>query len=56
MSRISDSLRYIIQMLKQIVRTDVDQSNCEENVEDDEKVEDRLPEPVEPFIPLQNGK
>jgi hypothetical protein len=37
-------------MLKQIVRTDVDQSSCEEDVEDDEEVEDRLSQPVEPFV------
>ena len=56
MSRGSDSLGHIIQVLKQIIRTDVDQSNREEDVEDDEEVEDRLPQPVEPFIPLQSGK
>ena len=56
MSRISDSLGQVIQVLKQIVRSDVDQSSCEEDVEDDEEVEDCLPQPVEPFIPHQSGK
>jgi len=55
-SRISDTLGHVIQVLKQIVWTDVDQSNCEEDVEDDEEVEDRLSQPVEPFVPLQTGK
>ena len=56
MSRSSDSLGHVIQVLKQIIRTDVDQSNREEDVEDDEEVEDRLPQPVEPFIAHQSGK
>lgn len=54
--RISDTLGQVIQVLKQIVWTDVDQSSCKEDVEDDEEVEDRLSQPVEPFIPLRNGK
>ena len=56
MGRISDTLGQVIQVLKQIVWTDVDQSSCKEDVEDDEEVEDRLSQPVEPFIPLRNGK
>jgi hypothetical protein len=34
----------------------VDESNSEEDVEDEEEVEDRLSQPVEPFVPLRNGK